>query len=167
MKKILSVLLAFFLLPVVGCAKAPDGGQITPVGDTIEQGITLQKCLEYDNARWQRIEARFVADVLERMPREYKLYDSSELSAEILESRNGVVIIERCIGFVTDKTTGDGEVLNAYDADYNYISYRSDTSSTYRDGTVFISYMVYNHENNCIDDIIARYDFVLCRDWED
>lgn len=35
-----------------------------------------------------------------------------------------------------------------------------------RDGTVFLSYMVYNPDNNYIDDIMERYDFILDRGLE-
>ena len=169
MKKLLSILLVFILLLVfaAGCAKAPSVADIPTTDEPAEQGITLPECLEYGDAQWREIEDCFIEDVLAYMPYEYKLYDASELSAEILENRNGMVIVERCIGFVTDKTTGDGKVLNAYDKDYDYISYRSVTDQKYYDGTVFISYMIYNPENNYIDDITERYDFVLCREWED
>lgn len=112
------------------------------------------------------IECNFIDDVLSGYANGFKIYDSSELSAEILESRKGDVVVERCIGIVTNKMTGDGKVLNAYDKQYDYISYRSVNNQAYRDGTVFISYMVYNPENNYIDDITERYDFVLCREYE-
>ena len=88
------------------------------------------------------------------------VYDSSELTAEILEDRIGKTVVERCIGLVIDKDNGDGILLNTEDADYNYISYRG----IYRpieNGSVIVSYMVYSSENNYIDDIVERYDFVL------
>lgn len=170
MQKLLSILLVSIFLLLVsapGCVKAPSVTDAPTTDAAPEQGITLSKCLEFGDAQWREIEDCFIEDVLANMPYEYKLYDASELSAEILENRNGMVIVERCIGFVTDKTTGDGKVLNAYDDDYDYISYRSVTDQKYYDGTVFISYMIYNPENNYIDDITERYDFVLCREWED
>lgn len=169
MKKLLSILLVFILLLVfaAGCAKAPSVADAPSTNEPAEQGITLSNCLEYGDAQWREIEDCFIEDVLASMPYEYKLYDASELSAEILENRNGMVIVERCIGFVTNKTTGDGKVLNPYNKDADYIAYRSVTDQKYYDGTVFISYMIYNPENNYIDDITERYDFVLCREWED
>lgn len=169
MKKLLSILLVFILILVfaAGCAKAPSVADATTTEEPAEQGITLSKCLEYGDAQWREIEDCFIEDVLANMPYEYKLYDASELSAEILENRNGMVIVERCIGFVTNKTTGDGKVLNPCNKDADYIAYRSVTDQKYCDGTVFISYMIYNPENNYIDDITERYDFVLCREWED
>lgn len=169
MKKLLSILLVFILLVAfaAGCVKAPSVADAPTTEEPDEQGITLSKCLEYGDSQWREIEDCFIEDVLAHMPYEYKIYDVSELSAEILENRNGMVIVERCIGFVTNKTTGDGKVLNTYNKDADYIAYRSVADQKYCDGTVFISYMVYNHENNYIDDITERYDFVLCREWED
>ena len=34
-------------------------------------------------------------------------------------------------------------------------------------GTVLVSYMIYDPSNNYIDDIMERYDFVICREYED
>lgn len=164
MKRLLICFIALLLiLSVCGCTKtAPAEVSKTET----ESGITLEKCLKYGDYQWVEIEDLFVEDVLAKMPYEYELYDASELFAEVLENRNGMVIVERCIGFVTNKETGDGRVLNALDENYNYISYRSVTED-YCDGTVFVSYMIYNPENNYVDDIVERYDFVLSREWED
>lgn len=174
MKEFLTILLTFVIIPViaVGCAEVPKTANTshpyaTPVFAEHDQGITLYECLDYGDSCWLEIEDRFVRNVLENMPYEYGIYDASELSEEILSNRKGMVVVERCIGFVTNKTTGDGKVLNAYDKDYDYISYRSVDDQNYCDGTVFISYMVYNPDNNYVDDIVERYDFVLCHEWED
>lgn len=164
MKKFLLLLMVLLLLlTVCGCTATAPAEVDTPSDET---GITLEKRLKYGDYQWVEIEDLFVEDVLAKMPYEYELYDASELFAEVLENRNGMVIVERCIGFVTNKETGDGRVLNALDENYNYISYRSVTED-YCDGTVFVSYMIYNPDNNYVDDIIERYDFVLSREWED
>lgn len=94
----------------------------------------------------------------------YRVYDSSSLTAEILEHRagKGTVIVERCIGYVTDGKTGDGLVINT-DSKNNFISFK-DVGLSYKTGTVFVTYMVYA-DNNYIDDA-ERYDFVLTRDYE-
>ena len=164
MKRLLICFIALLLMLLVcGCTATAPAEVNTPPDET---GITLEKCLKYGDYQWVEIEDLFVEDVLAKTPYEYELYDASELFAEVLENRNGLVIVERCIGFVTNKETGDGRVLNALDENYNYISYRSVTED-YCDGTVFVSYMIYNPENNYVDDIIERYDFVLSREWED
>lgn len=113
-----------------------------------------------------RTEELFLSEMEEKGLTDYELYDSSELTADILESRKGTTIIERCIGFVTNGQTGDGAILNAADKNYNYISYRS-IDQEYCDGTVILTYLIYNPDNNYIDDITERYDFVVSREWED
>ncbi len=88
------------------------------------------------------------------------VYDASELTADILENRRGTMVVERCFGVVTDAKQGDGRVLNPADKDYDYIGYRG-VYWPLSDGTVLLSYMVYNPDNGYIDDIVERYDFVL------
>ena len=85
-----------------------------------------------------------------------EIIDSSELSNEELENRNGKLIIERVIGVVDDAETGAGHVLNNENF---YISYkRVDGISN---GNVICSYFVYNPDTNYIDDIIMRFDYVI------
>ena len=84
-----------------------------------------------------------------------EVIDSSELSNEEIENRNGKLIIERVIGVVDDAETGAGHVLNNGNF---YISYkRVDGISN---GDIICSYFVYNTETNYIDDIIMRFDYV-------
>lgn len=93
-----------------------------------------------------------------------KVYDSSRLTATMLERRAGlgVTFVERCIGYVTDGKTGDGMVINA-NSKNNFISFKG-VDLPYKTGTVFVTYLVYA-DNNYIDDF-ERYDFVLTRDYE-
>ncbi len=94
----------------------------------------------------------------------YKVYDSSELTTEVLKHRagKGITVVERCIGYVTDGKTGDGMVINAGDTGV-YITYNN-INQRFKTGTVFVTYMVYA-DNNYIDDF-ERYDFILTRDYE-
>ena len=92
------------------------------------------------------------------------LYDASELTTEILENRKGTVIVERCVGLVTETYNGKhGIILNDNDS---YISYNG-FEEKLCEGTVVVTYFVYNADNNYIDDITERYDFVVCREYED
>lgn len=95
-----------------------------------------------------------------------ELYDCSELTIDILESRQGSTVVERCIGLVTNKENGDGMILNIPEDCGYYISYRG-IYLPITEGTVMLSYMVYNPNSSYFDDIIERYDFVLDREWED
>ena len=96
----------------------------------------------------------------------YTLYDASVLDADILESRKGTVIVERCIGLVTETDNEmHGIILNANDENYNYIGY-SNCTENLCEGTMVLTYFVYNANNNYVDDIVERYDFVICREYE-
>lgn len=92
------------------------------------------------------------------------VYDSSELTAEMLENRNGSLIVERCIGTVTNAENGDGMMFNSPDPQFSYIGYRR-ISQPFKNGMVVLSYMVYDPSNNYVDDIYERYDFVLDIEW--
>lgn len=89
-----------------------------------------------------------------------RVYDSSELTAEVLENRIGRIVVERCVGVVTDAERGDGKLLNAEDPEYSYIGYRN-LGFPVSDGAEVLSYMVYNPINNGVDDIILRLDFPI------
>lgn len=164
MKKLLSIILVVFivLLGAAGCvsprASEPSSFQVPTVFriNGIERSV----------GDYLETEELFIMELTEKSLGSYQMYDASELTAEILENRNGITIIERCVGMVVDKTQGDGIILNAYNPEYNYISYRS-CGQEVCDGTILVSYMVYNPDTTYIDDIIERYDFVICREYED
>lgn len=117
----------------------------------------------------------YVADYLEeRLVEDYAkatgitdcaVYNADELTADILTNRNGKIIIERCIGEVTNAITGDGRVLNTGEPERNYISYRG-TDLRLRNGTMVVIFLCYNPETNGEDDILDRYDYILTRDYE-
>lgn len=84
-----------------------------------------------------------------------QVYDSSELTEDILVNRQGKLIIEKCVGTVTDDEK-NGAIQNA-DSDYNYISY-ADVDCT--KGDTVTTYLIYNPETNYTDDVIERFDYV-------
>lgn len=161
MKKFLSIVLVVFivLLGVAGCStpRTPESSHF--------RVPTVFGNLPYVVEDYTEIEELFIMELTEKGLGSYQIFDASELTAEILENRNGITIIERCVGMVVDKTKGDGIILNAYHPEFNYISYRS-CGQEVRDGTILVSYMVYNPDTTYIDDITERYDFVICRDYE-
>ena len=83
-----------------------------------------------------------------------QIYNADELTAEVLENRNGNIIIERVLGVVTDAENGHGCELNG-----SYISYKSVDGIS--NGDMVCTYLIYNPNTNCIDDIAARYDYVM------
>lgn len=132
----------------------------------ITQGKSTEHTYEVDTEEitvdYSDAEKFFLRDFEQGYP-DYQIYDSGDLTAEILENRNGKVIVERCVGIVTDSETGDGMILNT-DPDHYYISYAGVDGVT--DGTVIVSYMVYSTKNNSIDDIEERYDYIASREYE-
>ena len=87
-----------------------------------------------------------------------QIYDTGELTAEIIEGRDGAILIERTIGVVLNED-GDGRILNTDDEYYNYISYNS-VEDVYP-GDVILTYFIYNPDTDYIDDILLRFDYVI------
>ena len=88
-----------------------------------------------------------------------QVYDSSELTEDILANRQGKLIIEKCVGTVLDDEK-NGAIQNA-DSDYNYISY-ADVDDCAKGDTI-ITYLIYNPKTNYTDDVVERFDFVKNR----
>lgn len=84
-----------------------------------------------------------------------KVYDSSELTYEILNNRNGSVIVEKTIGIVLD-SDGNGKQLNPSVESQDYIHYTNIPV-----GSVVLTVFVYNPDTNTEDDILIRTDYVL------
>lgn len=84
-----------------------------------------------------------------------QVYNSSDLTEDILANRQGKIIIEKCVGTVTDDEK-NGAIQNA-DSDYNYISY---TDVDCIKGDTVITYLIYNPNTNYIDDVVERFDFI-------
>lgn len=80
-----------------------------------------------------------------------QLYDSSELTEDILVNRQGKLIIEKCVGTVTD------DEKNGSLEDGSYISYKSVDCTK---GDSVITYLIYNPDTNYTDDVIERFDYV-------
>lgn len=93
-----------------------------------------------------------------------RIYDSNDLSLNTIEARDDELIIERCYGMVVTPER-DGKVLNPYDENYDYISYKR--CSDIREGTRMLTYLVYNPDTQYCDDITERYDCVVSREFED
>ena len=87
-----------------------------------------------------------------------QVYDSSDLTLEMLQNRNGNIVIEKCLGTVIDEH-GNGYLLNPTDPDHDYISYASVENAEKDDNIV--TYFIYNPETNTEDDIIFRFDYIM------
>lgn len=170
MKKFLSIVLIVFivLLGVVGCssleASEPPSFQVPTVFEY--QPLDQSDTLCYGVGDYTEIEELFIMELTDKGLGSYRMYDASELTLSMLKHRKGTTIIERCIGLVSDAQTGDAILLNPPDDCGYYLSYSSCDQEVY-DGTILVSYMVYNPDTDYFDDIIERYDFVICRDYEE
>lgn len=98
---------------------------------------------------------------------ELKIYNASDLTAEILENRNGKIIIEKAYGVVIDDEGNGRELLdnNDFNGDYEgiednyYISYHRVEGA--KKGDIICSYFIYDPNNNGVDTIIERFDYIV------
>lgn len=89
---------------------------------------------------------------------EIELYDSSELTEEILTNRNGKIIVEKVVGKVTNYKL-DGTILNASADNGTYITYKRVDEA--KQGDMILTYFIYNPFTNEPDDVLTRLDFVI------
>lgn len=80
-----------------------------------------------------------------------KIYDSSDLTEDILANRQGKLIIEKCVGVVSD------DEKNGNLEDGSYISYADVDCAK---GDTITTYLIYNPDTNYTDDVIERFDYV-------
>lgn len=95
-----------------------------------------------------------------------EIYDTSELTPQIMANRNGKIIVEKIIGEVTNHNL-DGKILNC-DTDNggytnkdggNYISYERVDGA--KEGDKILTYYIYNPFTNVQDDVLTRMDFII------
>lgn len=178
MKKIVCFIMVFVLMfvmtacgnsPTEDASSKPQDATGETIGETAFSGNTfIINGAECEVADYYGIEDTFMLELYENGYDNMLIYDMDDLTADILENRiqSDSIIIERCIGIVTNKEqAGDGIILNTA-AEYNYISYRNVDFEIYS-GTIILTYFIYNPGTDYVDDIMERYDFVLDREYED
>ena len=94
-------------------------------------------------------------------PATIEIWETDDLTLDEIVTRQDrdALVIERLVGVVLNDA-GDGRVLNTTDDYYNYISYSSVPGA--RTGDIVVTYCFYNPENDVEDDIIERYDTIIC-----
>lgn len=94
------------------------------------------------------------------------IYDTDDLTPEIMANRNGKIIVEKIVGKVTNDKL-DGEILNCNteDGGYtnkdggNYINYERVEGA--KKGDKILTYYIYNPFTNEQDDVLTRLDFII------
>ena len=95
-----------------------------------------------------------------------KIYDTDDLTPEIMANRNGKIIVEKIVGKVTNDKL-DGEILNCNveEGGYtnkdggNYINYERVEGA--KKGDKILTYYIYNPFTNEQDDVLTRLDFII------
>lgn len=87
-----------------------------------------------------------------------EIYDTSQMTEEILTNRNGKIIVEKIIGKVTSYKL-DGKILNGNASNGNYISYERVDGA--KQGDTILTYYIYNPFTNEADDVLTRLDFII------
>lgn len=85
-----------------------------------------------------------------------EIVPTNELTDDVWENSGGKILIEKCIGEVLDEEK-NGRIINA-NAWGDYISYEGVDCEF---GDVVLTYFVYGPDSKDIDDIVARYDYVI------
>lgn len=95
-----------------------------------------------------------------------EVYETSDLTPQIMANRNGKIIVEKIIGEVINDNL-DGKILNC-DVDNggytnkdggNYINYERVDGA--KKGDKILTYYIYNPFTNIQDDVLTRLDFII------
>ena len=147
MEGIFAKLVSAFLAAMVGTSTSActvsDSYETEPVNEYVYEEV-------YEEAHAVSLPQE-VAEYVQGLGGEVEVYGFSGLTAEMLENRNGKVIVEVLHGVCLDDE-GNGETQEGY-----YLSYRS--VDGFSAGKHYVTYDVYNPGTNAIDDIIARFDY--------
>lgn len=94
-----------------------------------------------------------------------EIYETSELTHDIMSNRNGKIIVEKIIGEVTNHNL-DGKILNASNnqcytnkGDNIYINYERVDGA--KEGDKILTYYIYSPFTNEQDDVLTRLDFII------
>lgn len=172
MKKIIALVMAVASMLTIAACKN-NASTETEITSTTAISTTTMPTTELQfriNGRlkpvnsYATLEKEFISTLPEKGYTACAIFDASELTTEMLESRTPeVIIIERCISIVTNEhKDGDARMLNNGDNGW-YIKHKEG----YEDGTIMLSYFIYNANTQYYDDIVARYDFVLDTEYVD
>lgn len=135
------------------------------IGLSLSQYKTDKVISAVNKTDYYNSQIEFYDDMIENVET-MEIYDTSELTAEIMANRNGKIIVEKIVGKVTNYKL-DGEILNCNtdDGGYtnkdggNYINYERVQGA--KEGDKILTYFIYSPFSNEQDDVLTRLDFII------
>ena len=136
------------------------------IGLNFKGDVTITKTKVHDGKFLDTVsQVEFYDDMIQDV-NTIEIYDTSELTPQIMANRNGKIIVEKIIGKVTDYEL-NGEILNCNtdNGGYtnkdggNYISYQRVNGA--KKGDKILTYFIYNPFTNIQDDVLTRMDFII------
>lgn len=136
------------------------------VGINLKDNVSIKETSVHDGKYLNTVsQVEFYDDMIQNV-NAIKIYDTSELTPQVMANRNGKIIVEKIIGVVTSQNL-DGKILNC-DVDNggctnkdggNYISYERVDGA--KQGDKIVTYYIYNPFSNVQDDVWTRLDFII------
>ena len=136
------------------------------IGTNFSDDVSITETAVHDGKYLDNVSQVEFYDSMIQNVNAIEIYDTSELTPQIMANRSGKIIVEKVIGKVTSNNL-DGEILNCNvnDGGYgnkdggNYISYERVDEA--KKGDKIVTYFVYNPFNNEQDDVMTRLDFII------
>lgn len=136
------------------------------VGINLKDDVSIKETSVHDGKYLNTVsQVEFYDDMIQNV-NAIEIYDTSELTPQVMANRNGKIIVEKIIGVVTSQNL-DGKILNCGvdNGGYtnkdggNYISYERVDGA--KQGDKIVTYYIYNPFSNVQDDVWTRMDFVI------
>lgn len=135
------------------------------IGLNLSQFKTDKVIIAEDKTDYYNSQVEFYDGMIENVDT-LNIYDTNDLTPEIMANRNGKIIVEKIVGKVTNDKL-DGEILNcnAEEGGYtnkdggNYINYERVEGA--KKGDKILTYYIYNPFTNEQDDVLTRLDFII------
>lgn len=135
------------------------------IGLNLSQFKTDKVIIAEDKTDYYNSQVEFYDGMIENVDT-LNIYDTNDLTPEIMANRNGKIIVEKIVGKVTNDKL-DGEILNcnAEEGGYtnkdggNYINYERVEGA--KKGDKIVTYYIYNPFTNEQDDVLTRLDFII------
>lgn len=136
------------------------------IGLNVTEDVSITETSVHDGKYLDTVSQVEFYDSMIQDVKAIEIYDTSELTPQVMANRNGKIIVEKIIGEVTNYKL-DGKILNCNtdDGGYtnkdggNYISYERVDGA--KQGDKIVTYFIYNPFTNVQDDIWTRLDFII------